>query len=717
MKKKLIWILIAAAIAIAVTTACIFFSCNDHSQSGGSDDSESASEREVGLSVNKSSAQMIFGDTLELIATYSPIEGETVSWRSENESVAVVNDGTVTAKGTGSTRIEVSYAGVSKYCSVDVTYGDVRPVLEIASASEGINLYKGDRYAVEGAVLFNSKTYPCVLSVTIADDDVLGFDSSSNELIAKNKGTSRVTFSAEWNGFSGSLLSVETEVTVVPPLYVETKVTYDNGNSEFAGSIELWTSDYWQGEDYVTAATLGIEAFSDEVKLDNSAIVCEAEADQALVTYDANTGKITVNSNGKTGETVLNITVKDGTETLTTPISVSVKCPVVDYAEFIEYSATEGLADKEWKDVFGSGYTITAAYQGDKSVTVNKKNKGKELLDGLKVNGTDTEPFIVETLNGGFRFVNADAYTAVLTEDNIVSTLAPATKPSGYYIMKGDVTADFTGRLNGYWAECFVGTFDGRGHTLNAKVGGYGVFGSLGNGAIVKNACFKFTFAGSGATLEQWGISIPDAYCGLAANNDNRIEGYATDKGEYHITLDNLRIETTNYKKNSFAVMGVKPYFLHMNDILVELNGLDDDYEFTDASADMSALFGADRTGYMTGYADSALTKIKEGDLIADVYLVTKKFMPIAAITLMPTLSSRTCVWYAGNDLKALGKYKDNGSLRLTSNEAADSDHAKYFGSIWGSNSLTMYNPYILRYDTAEDLKKSGISKVGAWAL
>ena len=703
MKKKIILIL------VAITTLCMLFACGNQSQT----DSGADSTNKVEFSVNKSSAQMIFGDTLELIATYSPVDGEVVSWLSEDETVAAVNDGTVTATGIGSTRIKASYAGVSKYCSVLVTYGDVQPVLEIASVGEELNLYKGDRYEVEGSVLFNSKSYPCDLSVTIANEDVLGFDSSTNELIAKNKGTSRVTISAEWNGFSGALLSVETDVTVFAPLYAETTVVYDDGYSEFTDSLDLWINDSWNGESYVTEATLGIEAFNGNDKLDGSAVTCEI-ADPTLVSYDANTGRITVNSNGKTGETALNITINDGTESMTTQVAVSVKCPLADYSGLIEYNAGSGIVNKTWEELFGADYEILGAYQGENVLTFQKSGDNG-VLKGLTVKGTDTESFVVQSAKGAFRFTNVDAYTAVLTEDNILNTLAPANAPSGYYIMKNDVTADFTSRKNGNWSSCFVGTFDGRGHTLNATVGGYGVFGSLGNGSVVKNTRFNFTFGGNGATLNQWDISIPDAYCGLAANNDNLIEGYATDKGEYHVTLDNLRIVTTNYKLNSYAIMGVKPYFLHMNNILVELDGLADDYEYTDVSVGTSALFGADRTGCMTGYADSALSGIKNGTLVKNVYFVTKKFMPLAVFT--TTSSKRTFVWYANNDLKKLGRAAETSLLRLTSASAATSAYAKYFGSIWGTKSLTTYNPFIQRYDTAEDLKASGISKVGTWVV
>ena len=699
MKKRLVIIL------SLITAVCALFACVKKDKPDA--------EVKPDLTINKTSAQMIFGDTLELIANYNAINGQTLSWSSENESVAVVDDGTVTAVGVGSTRIKVSYGGENKYCGVLVTYGDISPVLKIKSVSDGLSLYKGDRFEIEGEVSFNSKDYPCEIKATIVDENVLGFDNATNELIAKGKGSSRVTFSTEWKGFDGALLSVDADVNVFAPLYAETIVAYNDGRSEFTDKLELWTSDSWCGSSYATEATLGIEAFNGNEKLSASAVSCALVSDE-LISYDETTGLIKVNAGGKTGETVLKITIEADGEKMTSNVTVSVRCPLADYSEFVEYSAASGLVGKTWEELFGADYEIIAAYQGEKSLSFEKKGSNGILKD-IKAVGTETEPFVVQSAKGAYRFVNVDAYTDVLSESNIVDMLAPAKVPAGYYIMKNDVTADFTGRRNGNSADCFVGTFDGRGYTLNATVGGYGVFGSLGNGAVVKNTHFSFTFGGSGATLTQWDISVPDAYCGLAANNDNMLEGYATTKGEYHVTFNNLRITTTNYKPNSFAIMGVKPFFLHMKDVLVELNGLDDGYSFTDASADSSALFAVDRTGCMTGYADSALNGIKSGNLVTNVYFVTKTFMPLASF--VTTSSKRNFVWYAGNDVKKLGRAAEQSPLRLTSASAAGSAKAKLFGSIWGTKSCTTYNPYILRYDTAADLKESGVTKVGSWII
>ena len=81
MKKRIILIL------TAITALCMLFACGKHPQTESNGGAEST--REVEFSINKSSAQIVFGDTFGLIASYSPVEGESVSWFSEDETVAV----------------------------------------------------------------------------------------------------------------------------------------------------------------------------------------------------------------------------------------------------------------------------------------------------------------------------------------------------------------------------------------------------------------------------------------------------------------------------------------------------------------------------------------------------------------------------------------------------------------------------------------------------
>lgn len=78
-----------------------------------------------------------------------------------------------------------------------------------------------------------------------------------------------------------------------------------------------------------------IEAFYDGQKLDDSTVSCEV-GDESLARYDAATGKIIVNSDGLTGETTLFVSAKYGEYLATTPVTISVSCPIADYTDLID---------------------------------------------------------------------------------------------------------------------------------------------------------------------------------------------------------------------------------------------------------------------------------------------------------------------------------------------------------------------------------------------
>lgn len=65
------------------------------------------------VSLNTATVEMIEGDSYSLVATVLPsnAEYEGISWASSNTSVAIVNQGTVTALKDGKTTITASAGG------------------------------------------------------------------------------------------------------------------------------------------------------------------------------------------------------------------------------------------------------------------------------------------------------------------------------------------------------------------------------------------------------------------------------------------------------------------------------------------------------------------------------------------------------------------------------------------------------------------------------
>ena len=116
----------AANTAAATKTGTATFSGSGVSNVGVSLSQAGVSSIPVtGVSLNKTSLSMKPGDTETLSATVSPsnASNKSISWSSNNTSVATVSNGKVTAVGEGSARITVTTAdgGFTASCNVTVT--------------------------------------------------------------------------------------------------------------------------------------------------------------------------------------------------------------------------------------------------------------------------------------------------------------------------------------------------------------------------------------------------------------------------------------------------------------------------------------------------------------------------------------------------------------------------------------------------------------------
>lgn len=689
--------------------------------------------QEIQLTLNRAEADLIYGDTLELVATYSGgADGLTLAWTTSAPTVATVEGGTVTAVGEGDAVITVTYGDKSKTCSVSVSYGNIQPQLVLSSLGEGntIDLQKGGTYKLQAEISFNGKTYPYDSLAVELDGDGVSFDKDTAELSANSKGTFNITVTAGWREFTGALLSENITVNVSADLTATTYFTV-NDEKTVATDTTIYLTDEWYGKTFPVSAKFEAEAWSGAVKLDASSISAELSTGSDLISFNEATGEITVNNDGKTGDATITLTIQDDGDSAQVPVTVHVVCPEAKVDTLVEYCDETGLVEGEtWADFLGATILETGSKQGTAELTYREGR-----FAGLTINGMDTEDITIRTNKGLVTFTNLDAYTTVLTAENVVAKLNPETSPNGYYILKSNVTADFQSQSKGSAGAYFSGTFDGRGYVLNATVSGAGVFGAIGNGGIVKNTHFNFTFGTPASALNHGAYTNVTNYCsGLSANDDQVLEGYTSVR--HDVTLQNLYITTTNYKTNSFVLMAVKPFFLKMTDVYVELGGVPSDYAFTNAREQHGVLFGADRNGAGRANSDSAMSEIASGKLTRNVYAVTKKFMALSAVRDQQN-GARYSVWYARNDIEdgKLGTvgHRSNSVegatsyLQIYNNNGENTQYDALFGTgyekdadtKYAANPFTCMNTYIYRYDTLAELRAAhgSLTQIGDWSL
>ena len=238
----------------------------------------------------------------------------------------------------------------------------------------------------------------------------------------------------------------------------------------------------------------------------------------------------------------------------------------------------------------------------------------------------------------------------------------------------------------------FSGTFDGRGHTLKAKVAEQGIFGGFYDGTTIKNTKFVLEF------------SDKTESCGLAGNNGTfNLSGGS-------VVLSNLNVETVNYFKNSYALLGYCNFNLEMYDIYVNINGTESlpDYASVGVESEMAALFHYDLTSTMASNDGKFKGRFR------NVFVVTGKFMPIACCYWR--YGSYRYVSYAKNDESYLGDFKATGYSHIYTYchvIAADDNpnKDKYFGTISYSRGANEGKKYAWIFKAKEDIKDGGIER------
>lgn len=385
---------------------------------------------------------------------------------------------------------------------------------------------------------------------------------------------------------------------------------------------------------------------------------------------------------------------------------VNVVCPVVPYTE--QFILTEEvISKKSYLSYFAEGAIVAQVKQGGRLI----KNYGTYWA-GIVYSGAQTEAIEIQTTKGGYLFENVFGCNVLLTTENFASTLTLGSEDkTKYYGLSGDIgtpekPVTMNGQKNASDSSAFKGTFDGNGYTVYAIVYENGIFGGYGAGAVVKNTKFVLTFNGTKAN----GLSSDKSRWGTNLN----------------ITLENLYIETTNFRKGDHAISEFKCERLKMKDIVVVINnatGLTD----YDGSDDAGVLFGVDVCYFSMNQGNVGL------ELFDNVRVVVNKLLPMAS---GQYYSNTKFVNFALNDISAFG----NVTRKNDSRENADyclitsvSNHSDWLTDVcYGGNGKTdlyikgiffcygaprLENGGVYRYDTVEAMKKAGVKQVGTWEI
>lgn len=381
----------------------------------------------TGLKIDSTNLNMIKGDSYTILATISPSNAseKTIIWSSSNSGVATVNEGVVTAVGTGETIITAVTRDGSyqKQCKVSVT----QPVTGVSLAFDTIKLAKGKsktlKANIEPADASEKKL------IWESSDESVATVTSSGVIRAKGAGNATIIVTTVDGGYSASCnVNVYTAVTGVtlsadrveipkgekriltatiePADAQNQELTWTSSNTDVVrvdaitgqvtgrttgtAKITVTTADGGFSDSCIvevvqlaTGVTLSFSSISLEAGKTKtiSASVTPSSATYKTVTWTSSNEKIAkVNSAGKVtaisaGSVTITATSKDGAA------SASCKVTVKQPATSVTIKSTSGtdLSKTTLKIAVGSKKTIVATLKPNnvtnKNVTWSTSNK------------------------------------------------------------------------------------------------------------------------------------------------------------------------------------------------------------------------------------------------------------------------------------------------------------------------------------------------------
>ena len=152
------------------------------------------------VKLNKSELSLYTGQSEPLTATVTPNDAtnKKVTWSSDNESVATVNDGVVTAVGAGKATITATADGKSATCTVTVTAATV-PVTGVTMNKTSTSLYVGDTETLTATVQPGNASNQ---TVTWSTSDASVATVENGVVRATGRGTATITVTTVDGGFT-----------------------------------------------------------------------------------------------------------------------------------------------------------------------------------------------------------------------------------------------------------------------------------------------------------------------------------------------------------------------------------------------------------------------------------------------------------------------------------------------------------------------------------
>lgn len=487
-------------------------------------------ESKTSVTLDKTTLAIERFDTATITATVEGTTGEVV-WSSDNEGVATVSGGVVTAVAAGVATITAKVGDASATCAVTVTDSGYFPVLNPGKSE--LSLIESATYTLTPSVTFRGNGVTASFTYEVADSAVATV-SDAGVITAVKAGTTTVTVRSSYVGYS-----LEETVTV--------KVMENSSITLSDSSVSLATSKP-DGTDYLTSKTVTADVIDKGADGDAGNIVWSTGSDTVATVSG---GVITAVGEGTTTVTATYVTTSG--KTITATVAVEVIIPVVKYDGSFDWDL--GVSPKVQLDVNAiAGKTSDSVVRVEvdgTAVTSSVVDDKKIKLDGVTFGEKSVVVYFadiaydVKVVAASKIITTKDELSNLKSYLNEISTTSGKLQYDGYVMLGNNVDmegsnfnklcglASSGGNVGDYG---FVGVFDGRGHVIsNVSVNGEQyLFGIMGTNGILRNVGFvDVTLAGRNASLlgiRVFGL-VENVFVKASSNGRNNWTGALTSLG------------------------------------------------------------------------------------------------------------------------------------------------------------------------------------------
>ena len=494
MKKKVLFALIAA-IVFAFGAAAV--GCGE----------EKPPELHPELTISQTAVSVEEFKSVTLSVTKKDIADDVaVTWTSSDETVAKVDGGVVSALKAGTAVITATAGETTAICDVTVTRTDIMPAASVDHPTVAIGM--GDTFGVSATVMWDG-------TLDLTDSAEYKWESGDEEIATVTKGEGgAATINALKPGTATVTLTAKvrereayaTIAVTVNPVYLNFAVANDDYTlSESGYSVNLYTVSAGSGEGKTATAPIVSATYKGEAVTDYE-MAYSIVSGEEFVGVDASTGEITAikpgvatvkgitTYRGVASELVFNVTVN---RSVVEESDVSVKLNRTGTVTI----GTKADGEQSAKLIVGENESATAFTVSESSIVINHSDFAFASGRGVAI------PVIVRTelVDYEFDVTIVDYAIADKAEfmawyanypNDIEVTGGSREKVDKYIELEADIDfggSDLGNKSHGYWyyastaqSICFVGTFDGKGHTLSDFTAMFPIFPGI-EGATIKN--------------------------------------------------------------------------------------------------------------------------------------------------------------------------------------------------------------------------------------